>query len=557
MKIKYISILALLLVISSGLAINVDQTEYGHTMKLLNVGSGGSIIIEVDGVVDTITADSTKVVNGVEITVLETHYSALKEERSAEIRITFGEESTDTTQELTLKVYPVYQRNEFFFDVGETKTVEGALVTLVNVGSEGSIILDVNGKIRTLPPTETWKAGGLAIKIVETYYASIKEERAATLAIVKSYLSPTPIPIGETEQITSKCNFNDVCELGESSSCGDCNFAPGWSCNHNDVCESGEPNRECDDCVGIIPISEVKIQSTQQVEISNVGLLHGDLMYYPKFFAEIPRNRELGVYIVVGDSAPASDILAATEIGDNIEDALEMDADPFLVSDVGTKISESNNYIVVGNDAVKGLDVENLLKLEPLKKGEGLIQVFKDRIYTIVTVTGYSDADTRNAAEVLSKWQQYSLRGKWVKVKSDGQGNFILSYSSSEELIEPSRPIQQSPSCIINGICEPEYGEDETNCARDCKNINIPLQCQGCLKDETCLNFGIRFLDEEVPKYCDIDKQIHLQKSSNEVCQNNFECDSNLCISDRCVSQGLWKRMMSWFGRTFGFVVKQ
>ena len=54
--------------------------------------------------------------------------------------------------------------------------------------------------------------------------------------------------IVSAQNATTQCDNDDICELGESSTCGDCNFASGWSCNHNDVCESGEPNRECDDC---------------------------------------------------------------------------------------------------------------------------------------------------------------------------------------------------------------------------------------------------------------------------------------------------------------------
>ena len=67
-----------------------------------------------------------------------------------------------------------------------------------------------------------------------------------------------------------ECNNNDVCELGEVSTCGDCNFATGWSCNHNDVCEAGEPNRECDDC----PVED---EGLQESEIGNEGLQESEI----------------------------------------------------------------------------------------------------------------------------------------------------------------------------------------------------------------------------------------------------------------------------------------
>lgn len=512
MKIKYISILALLLLISSGLAVNVDQTELeGHTVRLLNVGSGGSIIVDVDGIIDTIPADSTESINNVEITILEAYYNTLKEERSAKLRVSVGTEST----EITLKVVPTQstQRDEYFFDVGQgMEFYTGESITLVNVGSGGSIIVDVDGNIQTIQPTETKIIGGLAIKIVETYYASIKEERAATLKISK------------VTTVTAESEIQPIAqELVKS--------IPYQSNIKLDV--------KCKIKSGTLPYNTPPYMSA-------------DLAYYPSPYI-IGDNQPSNLRIVVGDTAPASDTLAAVDIsvgltGKNIITS--------LVSEITNP--EDYNLILIGssknNRLIKNyLSGTNLAENWGYSKDEGLIISKPNGDNTaLLIVTGVSDVAIRYAAKVLANYKDYNLEGDQCLVSVKGE-------TTQEEYIEPSIPEQQSesPSCIINGICEPEYGEDETNCARDCKNIEIPLQCQGCLKDEACLNFGIRFLDGEVPKYCDIDKQIHQQKSSNEMCQNNFECDSNLCISNACVSQGLWKRMMSWFARTFGFVVKQ
>lgn len=58
--------------------LNVDDeaTVEGKLVKLLNVGSGGSVKVDVAGVVETISAAGTETVNGIEITNDETFYDS-------------------------------------------------------------------------------------------------------------------------------------------------------------------------------------------------------------------------------------------------------------------------------------------------------------------------------------------------------------------------------------------------------------------------------------------------------------------------------------------------
>ena len=45
---------------------------------------------------------------------------------------------------------------------------------------------------------------------------------------------------------------------------------------------------------------------------------------------------------------------------------------------------------------------------------------------------------------------------------------------------------------------------------------------------------GIRFVRNNEPSYCDIDKTVKLQKNSGVNCVNNFECRSNKCSDGKC-----------------------
>lgn len=83
-------------------------------------------------------------------------------------------------------------------------------------------------------------------------------------------------------------------------------------------------------------------------------------------------------------------------------------------------------------------------------------------------------------------------------------------------------------------------------------NINSPkideIICNSCVLDNKCYSFGFR----KDGSYCD-DKNSNfiIQKSSDSYCQNNFECDSNLCIDNKCVSGSLWQEILSWFSHLF------
>ncbi len=61
-------------------------------------------------------------------------------------------------------------------------------------------------------------------------------------------------------------------------------------------------------------------------------------------------------------------------------------------------------------------------------------------------------------------------------------------------------------------------------------------RCIGCVRETSCLQFGIRLVDEKnQPVYCDIDSMLKPQKQLGESCQNNYECLTNTCTG-RCIS---------------------
>jgi len=92
--------------------------------------------------------------------------------------------------------------------------------------------------------------------------------------------------------------------------------------------------------------------------------------------------------------------------------------------------------------------------------------------------------------------------------------------------------------CIIPGQTESEATSDKIP-ALTCKD--------SCPLDGKCYPFGYR----KDGKFCSDEGGFTTQKSE-ESCQNNFECSSNVCVSGKCVSEGLIQKIISWFKRLFG-----
>ncbi|MDO8741377.1 MAG: hypothetical protein Q7J54_07470 [Candidatus Woesearchaeota archaeon] len=69
-----------------------------------------------------------------------------------------------------------------------------------------------------------------------------------------------------------------------------------------------------------------------------------------------------------------------------------------------------------------------------------------------------------------------------------------------------------------------------------------------CPLDGKCYPFGYR----KGGKYCTDNGIFKEQLKSEEACDNNFECSTNVCVDGKCVSSGLIQKIISWFTKLFG-----
>ncbi|MBU3912457.1 MAG: hypothetical protein KKE50_00030 [Nanoarchaeota archaeon] len=105
------------------------------------------------------------------------------------------------------------------------------------------------------------------------------------------------------------------------------------------------------------------------------------------------------------------------------------------------------------------------------------------------------------------------------------------------------------PNGCSNGVCLPktEIKPNESTGVISIPNRDKYL-CDGCELNNKCYYSGYRLNG----RYCSDTNNFTEQKGNNIACENNFECSSNLCIDNQCVSSGLFARIIRWFQRLFG-----
>jgi len=77
---------------------------------------------------------------------------------------------------------------------------------------------------------------------------------------------------------------------------------------------------------------------------------------------------------------------------------------------------------------------------------------------------------------------------------------------------------------------------------------NNTLICiSGCLYKDKCLPYGYR----TGTKYCNIDNSL-TEQNSDSICENNFECVSNVCANGNCMTPSFLQKIINFFKNLFG-----
>jgi hypothetical protein len=132
----------------------------------------------------------------------------------------------------------------------------------------------------------------------------------------------------------------------------------------------------------------------------------------------------------------------------------------------------------------------------------------------------------------------------------------IMNIEGAGQAFDEQALITETQECVKDSDCpDSDCPDGFTQCIKgrcifpECEEkIQLPSECGGCLLGSDCIPFGYRINNS----YCDISRKLKEQKRENEACKNNFECKTNICINDSCVSESLWQQFLNWFNSIFG-----
>lgn len=136
----------------------------------------------------------------------------------------------------------------------------------------------------------------------------------------------------------------------------------------------------------------------------------------------------------------------------------------------------------------------------------------------------------------------------------------LYSCENGACVLGTSQASVSSKELIEEGVEEPELSIEEEQASSQSsaegleqeKEIEEELSeesCDsGCVLDEECYSFGYR----KSGKFCADTGEFVEQLEEDLVCENNFECYSNICVNGKCISGNLFQRFINWFKKFFG-----
>ncbi|MEX0920554.1 MAG: hypothetical protein WDZ69_03170 [Candidatus Pacearchaeota archaeon] len=130
---------------------------------------------------------------------------------------------------------------------------------------------------------------------------------------------------------------------------------------------------------------------------------------------------------------------------------------------------------------------------------------------------------------------------------SNGREGFVWTHDNkilSLVLLSGSRDFFESEAVLPLMLA---YTDKYPSDLQPTANVSVEDCLNSCELEGSCVPIGYRSGEE----YCGLGYDFIPQSGEGQQCENNFECDSNLCLDGECVSGGLIQRILGWFRNRF------
>ncbi len=225
----------------------------------------------------------------------------------------------------------------------------------------------------------------------------------------------------------------------------------------------------------------------------------------------------------------------------------------------GDRVSWHQSLAIDLNDNLHVIweDTRNNRGSEPPcdKNWIGYFEIYYDS-FSADSILSCQPGDTKKYQcpdETEVSWCDCNTQGLWVCVNSP---------ENACPIVNPPTTITSSQGQVTSGDSTINCGDSlcqnweltKTHpgyCPQDCKGDTTaspePEVCDGCLIDAGCVPVGNRLNNE----YCDISNEFVQQKFDKAACNNNFECETNLCTKNKCSSPNLIQKVVKWLKSIF------
>lgn len=210
-----------------------------------------------------------------------------------------------------------------------------------------------------------------------------------------------------------------------------------------------------------------------------------------------------------------------------VEEEEKLDYD-FYVSPSYPEVEHLEIYITV---VLEGIDEENNVASVKVLSNDPNNRFFKEFEYDKY-LEAYNTG--KISSSDLERYDKIKIRlryGDEIKEIIDRTSSLNIKWINRIDPSEEEKPIKIPVEEV------PEEIEKE-----------VTHICQGCLLNEKCYPLGYRKSGE----YCSDELEFVEQSEEGASCENNFECKSNVCVDDKCVSGSLIQKIIEWFKRLFG-----
>jgi hypothetical protein len=102
--------------------------------------------------------------------------------------------------------------------------------------------------------------------------------------------------------------------------------------------------------------------------------------------------------------------------------------------------------------------------------------------------------------------------------------------------------------CNKNEDCNDDNACTKDECTGKPKKCTNQRITSGCDVDGNCVPIGTR----NGSKFCNVENLLKDQQAKELDCNNNYECQSNICVNNKCIEPSLLKKIVDWFKNLFG-----